>query len=48
MSAEDVNAKFRDNASFMLKPERIEDVIKLVDKLEKLPDVRELITLCCQ
>ncbi|MEO8441221.1 MAG: MmgE/PrpD family protein [Betaproteobacteria bacterium] len=48
MSKEDMQAKFRDNASFMLKPERIEEAIRLVDSLEKLDDVRELIALCCR
>jgi len=48
MSAGDVKAKFRDNAGFMLKPERIEELIKRVDGLEEVPDLRELVTLCCQ
>ncbi len=48
MSADDIKAKFRDNASFMLEPGRIEQVVECVDRLETLPEVRELITLCCR
>lgn len=48
MRAEDVKAKFRDNASFMLKPARIEAAMQLIGDLEKLADIRELTALCCQ
>ena len=47
MSADDVKAKFRDNASFVLKPDRIAQVESLVDRLETLADARELVTACC-
>jgi 2-methylcitrate dehydratase PrpD len=48
MSAEDIKAKFRDNASFMLTDARIESVITVVDELERLPDMKELVALCCR
>ena len=47
MSADDIRGKFRDNASFMLKGDRIEEVVKRVDQLEGMADVRELVALCC-
>ena len=47
MSADDIKEKFRDNASFMLKGDRIEAIVKRVDELERMSDVRELIKLCC-
>ena len=47
MSADDIKDKFRDNASFMLKPDRIEAVVKHVDELERASNVGELVTLCC-
>lgn len=47
MSADDIKEKFRDNASFMLKRDRIDEVVKRVDDLERMTDVRELIALCC-
>ena len=48
MSADDIKGKFRDNASFMLKRDRIEAVVKCVDRLERVTNVRELIALCCE
>ena len=48
MSVDDIKAKFRDNASFMLKPDRIEKVVECVDRLERITNVGELVTLCCQ
>jgi len=48
MSADDIKEKFRDNASFMLKRDRIEEVVKCVDRLERLTNVGELVLLCCQ
>lgn len=47
MSASDIKEKFRDNASFMLAPDRIDRIEKCVDRLEHVPDVTELVTLCC-
>lgn len=47
MSAADIEAKFRDNASFVLKPDRIDAIVERVGRLERLADVRELVTLCC-
>ncbi|MGZ5126834.1 MAG: MmgE/PrpD family protein [Burkholderiales bacterium] len=46
MSVDDVKAKFRDNASFMLKPQHIEQIIDKVDELERVSNVRELVALC--
>jgi 2-methylcitrate dehydratase PrpD len=46
MGAEDIRAKFRENASPALSGERIERVIEAVDRLETLPDVKDLVTLC--
>lgn len=48
MSADDIKDKFRDNASFMLKRDRIEKVVDCVDRLEQIPDVGELVLLCCR
>ena len=47
MSADDIKDKFRDNASFMLKRDRIDDIVKRVDGLERMPKVGELVSLCC-
>ena len=47
MSADDIKDKFRDNASFMLKRDRIDDIVKRVDGLERMPKVGELVNLCC-
>ena len=47
MSADDIKDKFRDNASFMLKPDRIEAVVKRVDELERMTNAGELVALCC-
>ena len=46
MGADDIRAKFRENASRAIPPERIEQVIATVDRLETLPDVRQLVSLC--
>lgn len=47
MSADDIKEKFRDNASLLLKRERIAEIVARVDQLERMTNVRELIALCC-
>jgi len=46
MSDDDIKAKFRDNASLMLKTDRVERIVETIAGLERVPDVRELVALC--
>jgi len=46
MSAADIQAKFRENASMTISGERIEQVIEAVDDLENLANVKDLVSLC--
>ena len=48
MSADDIATKFRDNASLMLPPERVDQIAAVVSKLEALEDIRTLVDLCCR
>lgn len=46
MTAEEIRAKFRENASLTLPEDRIDRVIDAVDALESLGSVKDLVTLC--
>ena len=48
MSPDDIRAKFRDNATLMLPADRVADIVKMVDRLETLNDIRPLVDLCCR
>lgn len=47
MSDEDIKAKFRDNASLMLKDARIGQIEECVANFEQLANAGELVGLCC-
>jgi len=46
MSADDVQAKFRENAARMLKPSQVEAIIERVDALETARSLQPLLELC--
>ena len=46
MSAEDIRAKFRENAARMLKPGQVEAIIERIDTLEQARSLQPLLELC--
>ena len=46
MSTEDIRSKFKENASLTLPDSQVERIIDAVDNLERLANVRDLVTLC--
>jgi 2-methylcitrate dehydratase PrpD len=46
MTAEDVRAKFRENAARMLKPGQVEAIIDRVDAIEQTRTLQPLLELC--
>jgi 2-methylcitrate dehydratase PrpD len=46
LSASDVQQKFRENARLMLSEQKVEQVIKAVDKLETARDISEIVAMC--